>query len=232
MVTGPKDVASVLNGETGVLAASNRDGKIVIQMSTIDEESTVEFSELVQTRGMRFVDCPVAGSLKQVQSAELILLAGADEKVLKMVEPILKSMGKAIIHAGEIGKGSALKLCMNLIVAQMTTAICESVALAKVQSINPQLIFDVIKESPAINCGYFRIKENNLLNETYAPAFSLSNMLKDIKIIDHTAKMKRLPLPVNQAVRFLMENAKTEGYGDEDLSSIAKLLRPKINTEG
>lgn len=232
MVTGPNDVRDVITGSQGILESTNRDGKILIQMSTIDEKATLEFSELVESRGMYFLDCPVAGSKKQVEAAELILLAGGDGKVLKKVETLLSSLGKATIHAGPQGKGTALKLCMNLIVAQMTTALCESVALAKVQGIDPRYIFDVIQESPAINSGYFQIKKNNLLDQKFDPAFSLNNMLKDVTFMDEAAKKHKLGLPVNQAVRYLMEATKAEGLGDEDLSSMLKILKPKVGVGG
>lgn len=225
MVTDPKAVFGVLEGDSGVLSGAVM-GKTLIQMSTIDEQSTLRAAELARGRGMKFLDCPVAGSKKQVEAAELIILAGGDLEIIDNVRPILMSMGKAVVHAGEIGKGTALKLCMNLLVAQMTTAICESTALAKVQGVNPQKIFDVIKQSPALNCGYFQIKEKSILNEDFTPAFSLHNMLKDVIFMNEAAKSHRLGLPVTQAVRFLMEATSTEGFGNEDLTVVTKLLKP------
>ena len=116
----------------------------------------------------------MAGSKVQATQGQLILLAGGETPVLEENRELLLSVGKTIVHAGGVGKakGPALKLCMNLIVAQMTTALCESVALARVQNIDPIKIFDVIRNIPDFNCGYFQIKEKALLEENFAPAFS------------------------------------------------------------
>ncbi|MCG3203858.1 MAG: 2-hydroxy-3-oxopropionate reductase [Elusimicrobia bacterium] len=226
MVTDPAAVEDVLTGRDGIFSSKNIKGKTLIQMSTIDEKSTLEFSESTNKNGMVYIDCPVAGSKKQVEEAQLILLAGGMKADLLKWDDLFKAIGKAVVHAGPVGKGSALKLCMNLIVAQMTTALCESVALAKVQDLNPEKIFEVIKQSPALNCGYFQIKEKTLLEENYSPAFSLKNMLKDVRFMDAVARQKKLPIPVTQAVKFLMEGALTEGLGDFDLTSISALLKP------
>jgi 3-hydroxyisobutyrate dehydrogenase-like beta-hydroxyacid dehydrogenase len=228
MVTDPSAVRDVLTGHQGLLRA-NVAGKTLIQTSTIDEPSTLEFAKEAHAKKMFFLDCPVTGSKKQVEEAALILLAGGDDALIEKWKPLLLSMGKSIVHAGDIGKGTALKLCMNLIVAQMTTALCESVALAKAQNLAPKKIFDVLAQSPALGCGYFKIKEKALLEQQFAPAFSLRNMLKDVRFMDQAGKNHRLPLPVTQAVRFLMEAAVTDGYGDEDLTSVIKVLRPSTN---
>ncbi len=226
IVTDPAAIKAVLTGPDGILAASGLKGKTLIQMSTIDEKSTMEFATMAEAKGMSFLDCPVTGSKKQVEEAQLILLAGGDAGLIDHWNDLFAAVGKAVVHAGGIGKGTALKLCMNLIVAQMTSALCESVALAKVQELNPAKIFEVIGHSPALNCGYFKIKEGPLLEGAFAPAFSLNNMLKDVRFMDQTAKNKRLNIPVTQAVKYLMEMAVADGHGDEDLTSISAILKP------
>lgn len=225
MVTDPAAVKQVLTAPKGVLSVDVK-GKALIQMSTIDPDTTHAVRTLAEDKGMGFLDCPVAGSKKQVEEAQLILLAGGPAGLLKKWEPLLLSMGKAIVHAGDVGQGTALKLCMNLIVAQMTTALAEGAALARAQGLSPSKIFDVIDASPALNCGYYQIKKRAFIEGDFAPAFSLSNMLKDVRFADHVAKTARVALPVNQAVRFLMEAASAAGYGAEDLTSVAKILKP------
>ena len=225
MVTGPDAVRDVLAGPAGIFTAGVS-GKTLIQMSTIDEPSTKEFSVAAAKHGIRFLDCPVAGSKKQVEAAELILLAGADESLLAEWTPFLKSIGMAIVHAGGVGKGTALKLCMNLVVAQMTTALCESVVLAQAQGVDPAHIFEVISHSPALNCGYFRIKERAFLDDNFSPAFSLDNMLKDVRFMSEAAARAAIELPVTDAVKEVMERAAESGFGKDDLAGLIRVLRP------
>ncbi|MBV9079886.1 MAG: NAD(P)-dependent oxidoreductase [Elusimicrobia bacterium] len=224
IVTDPAAVRAMLLGSRGALA-ENGAGKILVQMSTIDEPSTMEFAREAERRGWKFLDCPVTGSKKQVTDAQLILLAGGDSDVLERCRPFLESVGKAIVHAGGVGKGTALKLCMNLIVAQMTTALCESVTLAQLQGLDPKKIFDVIGHSPALNCGYFAIKQKALLESDFSPAFSLDNMLKDVRFMTDAARRRQAPLPVTEAVRALMEAAAADGFGPDDLAGLVRALK-------
>jgi 3-hydroxyisobutyrate dehydrogenase len=219
MLTNPEAVRAVMDGPEGFLAHPKK-GLVWIQMSTIDMESTQSFATLAEDRGVIFVDCPVTGSKKQVEAAELILLAGAEKEALQYVRPILSRLGKTIIEAGVVGNGTALKLCMNLIVAQMTTALAEAVSLAESTEINPALIFQVLRASPALNCGYFAIKEQALLKRDFSPAFSLDNMAKDVAFMVHEAAHRGIKLPVIEAVQTLLQKARAEGHGSQDLSAL------------
>ncbi|MCB4756649.1 MAG: NAD(P)-dependent oxidoreductase [Elusimicrobia bacterium] len=226
MVTDPSAVRNVLMGKDGVFEAPVS-GKTLIQTSTIDQKSTLEFAKAAKDKGMDFLDAPVTGSKKQVEEAQLIFLAGGEASLIEKWKRLLLTMGKHIVHAGDIGQGTALKLCMNLVVSQMTTALCEAVALAKALELDPGKIFEVLDQSPALNCGYYKIKQKGLLEGHFAPAFSLNNMLKDVRFMDQAAENKKLRLPVTRAVRGLMEEAAVEGFGNDDLTSILKLLKPK-----
>ena len=225
IVTDPAAVRAHLNGPTGVFAGDVK-GKTLIQMSTINGDATMAFAKDAAAHGMKFLDCPVTGSKKQVEDAALILEAGGDKALVDECAPFLRSVGKAIVHAGPVGQGTALKLCMNLIVAQMTTALAEAVAFAKAQGLDPARVFEVIGHSPALNCGYYQIKEKTLLESDFAPAFSLDNMLKDVRFMTDTARGKDLDLPVTEAVRSVMERATAAGYGADDLTGVIRAIRP------
>jgi 3-hydroxyisobutyrate dehydrogenase-like beta-hydroxyacid dehydrogenase len=226
MVSDHNAVREVSLGATGFLTSDVK-GKIWLQMSTVNPKTTLELANEAQKRGMRFLDAPVTGSKKQVEEAQLIILAGGDEDVVNDCRDVLMATSKAIVDAGDIGKGTLLKLSMNLAVVQMTTAICEAVAFAKNLGVNPEKIFEVISHSPALNCGYYQIKKKPLLEGDFSPAFSVANMLKDVRYMDEAAKTARMGLPVTQAVRFILEAAMAEGLGAEDLTSIVKILGPR-----
>jgi len=121
--------------------------------------------------------------------------------------------------------GTALKLCMNLIVAQLTTALAESCSLALKTGIRPEHVFETFYNSPALNCGYFRMKEKNILDLEFSPAFSLKNILKDVRFMLEAAKEKNLKLPVTEAVEKTLNEGFKRGYWDEDLTAIMKLYK-------
>ncbi len=226
LVTDHMAVREVSLGLNGFLTASVK-GKTWLQMSTVNEKSTHEFAKEAADRGMDFMDSPVTGSKKQAEEAQMIILAAGDKKVLDKCRDVYMGTSKAIVEAGEIGKGTLLKLAMNMAVVQMTTAICEAYAFAKAQGVDPEKIFEVIGHSPALNCGYYQIKKKPLMDGDFTPAFSIANMLKDVRYMDEATKAVRLGLPVTQAVRFTLESAMAAGIGAEDVTAIVKILEPR-----
>ena len=160
----------------------------------------------------------------------MILLAGAEEKDLQKIRPLISCMGKTVVHAGPVGAGTALKLCMNLIVAQMTTGLAEAVTLAEATGVHPKNIFDVLRSSPALDCGYFRIKEQAILKQDFSPAFSLANMLKDVRFMTKEASKRGTSLPVTKAVQGLLELASQEGYAHQDLMVLCRVLSRKVSS--
>lgn len=223
MVADPAAMDAVLEGPEGVLSAF-MGGNTLINMSTLSPDYTAALAKKCFIAGVSFLDCPVSGSKGAAESAQLVILAGGDKAVAAKLAPVFKAMGRAVIYAGPAPSGTALKLCINLVVAQLTTAITEAAALAEAQGIAPALIFDTLAENPALNCGYFTLKKNNVLNKEYAPAFPLRHMLKDARFMLAEAARKNLELPVTAAVEKLMEKSYNSGYGEQDLSVVLRNL--------
>ncbi len=224
MVQDDKAFFSILDGPEGLLPNAYP-GSFLINMSTISRNACIKTMEMCFEKGVKFIDCPVAGSKPLAEKGNLVLLCGADKKDLDENRDILLSMGKSIVHAGPPPAGTSLKLCVNLLLAQMTSGLCESASLAEKLSINPSLIFETIKNSPALDCGYFRMKERNILNEDFSPAFSVKNMLKDLKYINEAAKIKGLSLPISFMEEKIYEKTLKSGFYDEDLTALLKVLK-------
>ncbi len=232
MVSDPAAMRAVIDGPEGAAAAFSG-GSTLINMSTLSPDYTVELSKKCFAAGVAFLDCPVSGSKGAAESGQLVILAGGGAEALERASPVLRAMGREIVHAGPVPSGTALKLCINLIVAQLTTALAESAALAQAQGIDPGLIFRALALNPALNCGYFALKKDNILKREYPPAFPLRHMLKDARFMLQAAGKKRLELPVTAAAERLMTRALDSGYGAKDLSvvldNLTEPLREKEN---
>lgn len=223
MVSDPAAIDEVMEGPEGA-ASAFQGGNALINMSTLSPDYTAELAKKCYAAGVVFLDCPVSGSKAAAEKGQLVILAGAERAALERFTPVLKAMGKEIVHAGLPPAGTALKLCVNLIVAQLTTALAESAALAQAQGIDPALIFETLAHNPAMNCGYFSLKKDNILKREFPPAFPLRHMLKDARFMLAEAAKKRLELPVTAAVERLMTKSYNSGYGDKDLSVVLDTL--------
>ncbi len=226
MVTGDEAMEAVLGGPDGLFAA-RFGGSTLINMSTVSSAYCEKLAALCFREAVTFLDCPVAGSKPLAGNGTLIILAGAEEKALEKRRPLLLSMGRTVIHAGPPTAGTRLKLCVNLLLAQMTTGLCESAALAKAFGLDPELIFRTAEASPALDCGYFRMKKENILKREFPPAFALKDLLKDVRYILSGAASRGLELPVTAAVEILAAKTYNSGERNSDLTSILKSLDPR-----
>jgi len=223
MVADPAAMDAVLEGPAGVFAGGF-DGSLLINMSTVSVNYTRKLKDRCFMERVRFVDCPVSGSKPLAENGTLVLLAGGEERTVEEARPVLLAMGKTIIYAGPAPAGTALKLCMNLIVAGLTSALAESAALAEKLEIDPKLIFSALSASPALNCGYFKMKERNILEKDFSPAFALKHMLKDVRFMIKEAADRGQRLPVTDAIEKLMTKAARAGGGEKDLTVILNAL--------
>ncbi|MDO8803186.1 MAG: NAD(P)-dependent oxidoreductase [Elusimicrobiota bacterium] len=223
MVSDPAAMEAVMEGPEGVSSAF-AGGNTLINMSTLSPDYTASLAKTCFLAGVNFLDCPVSGSKGAAEDAQLVMLAGGEKETVEKFSPVLKAMGRAVLYAGPAPAGTALKLCVNLIVAQLTTALAEAAALAQAQGIAPALIFKTLALNPSLNCGYFDLKKDNILKKEFPPAFPLKHMLKDARFMLAEAAKKKLTLPVTAAVASLMEKSYNSGYGEKDLSVVLRNL--------
>jgi 3-hydroxyisobutyrate dehydrogenase len=224
MVSDVKAMREITEGPIGLFAADSPE-LTLINMSTVAPQYTKELALSCLKKRIKFIDCPVSGSKLQAQEKQLVLLAGGDKEDVEKNKKLLLTMGKSIVYAGNHPNGSSLKLCINLMVGQLTSALCESSVLAEALEINPELIFNVLDESSALKCNYFNLKKQNILTKDYPPAFALKNMLKDLRFIIEEAKIKKLQLPVTKSLEKVMLKSYNTGKANKDLTVIAETLK-------
>lgn len=226
MVSDPAAMEAVLEGPQGVFAGLPG-GNTLINMSTVTRDYTAALAKKCFVAGLNFLDCPVSGSKGAAENAQLVILAGGRKEVVEKFDPVLLAMGRTVVYAGEAPAGTALKLCINLVVAQMSSALAEAAALAEAQQLAPRLLFDTIAANPALDCPYFRMKKDNILKKEFPPAFPLKHMLKDARFMLAEAEKAKLKLPVTAAVTALLERSYNTGLGDQDLTAMLKTLLDK-----
>jgi len=223
MVSDPAAMEAVMEGPEGV-ASAFAGGNTLINMSTLSPDYTAALAKKCFMAGVNFLDCPVSGSKGAAESGQLVILAGGEKSAVEKLSPVLKAMSREVIYAGPAPAGTALKLCVNLIVAQLTTGLAEAAALAEAQGIAPDLIFETLSANPSLKCGYFEVKKEKILKKQFPADFPLKHMLKDARFMLAEAAKKKLSLPVTAAVVSLMEKSYNSGYGDKDLSAVLSNL--------
>jgi 3-hydroxyisobutyrate dehydrogenase-like beta-hydroxyacid dehydrogenase len=222
MVTGPEALSDLLWGPDGAGGTFNH-SKTFINMSSVAPRSTRKLAQELEPSGVTFIDAPVSGTKKPAEDGTLIILAGGPEVKVKELEPVLLAMGKKVIYCGPAGQGSMMKMFINLLLAMMMEGFAEVLNFGKLGGLSLEAMLDTVYSGP-LNCGMFQMKAANLQNKTYPTAFPLKHMTKDAKFVVDTAFELGAPVPVGQMLLHLYRTGVAQGWGDEDISAIAKVL--------
>lgn len=197
-------------------------GKIVIQSSTIDPDSSDRFRGQVEARGARYLEAPFTGSKPAAEQRKTVYYLGGPADLIAAVEPLLKLVSEVrLVIAAEPRKASALKLAMNLNLAVMLEGLSEALAFARRAGVGDDTFFTAL----AGNAGYSpfaKLKETKLRTGDFSPQFSVKHMHKDMRLASVAAGAGRLPLL--EAVRERLRLAEEGGSADLDFTVLLKLL--------
>jgi len=222
MVTGPGDLLAVLNGAEGVVAGL-APGKVVLNMSTVSDKATEQAAALVQSAGGDYIDAPVSGSVKPAIDATLVILAGCTPKLLDRVTPLLQCMGREVVHCGDIGSGTRMKLVLNLMLGNMMESLAEAILLARNFELDPAMLLHALNGG-AMAAPMYQIKGKAITECDFTRQFPLHLMFKDLNLVLEAARHRHVPLPQTAAVRECFSVAMARGYGDEDMAAVMKAL--------
>ena len=121
----PAASASVVEGVEGVLTGITP-GTIWAEMSTTDEAEVTRLGALISAKGGHAVDCPVSGGCHRAATGNIAIFAGCERPVFEQLLPVLKAMGRRILHTGDLGSASILKVVTNYLATANLLSISEA----------------------------------------------------------------------------------------------------------
>lgn len=225
MLATPRAVEAVTLGKHGFLPHFPK-GSIWVDCSTVDPAFTRKMAEESAKRGIRFLDAPVAGSKIPAEKGELVFFVGGRKEDLEEVLPLLNAMGKAIHHQGENGKGTSMKLVVNLMLAASMAAFAEAVTLGEALGLDKETVVNTLLNGPT-TAPFLNGKKEHILRNHFATEFPLEHMQKDLQLIAQSAYENNVSLPLANVAKELYGLAKQYGWGQKDFSAIYGLLSTK-----
>jgi 3-hydroxyisobutyrate dehydrogenase-like beta-hydroxyacid dehydrogenase len=137
----------------GELAAHAKPGTVIAIHSTISPDTAVELAAQLQPQGIHIVDAPVSGGGGAAEKGELAVMVGAEREVYERIKPAFKQWASLVIHAGEPGAGTRMKLARNMLTFTSYAAACEAMELAEAAGLNLQALGRVVRHSDAQSGG-------------------------------------------------------------------------------
>ncbi|EHI12012.1 NAD(P)-dependent oxidoreductase [Mycolicibacterium thermoresistibile] len=135
------------------LAAGAGPGTVIAIHSTIRPETAVELAEQLRPKDIHLVDAPVSGGGGAAEKGELAVMVGADRDVYERIKPAFKRFASLVVHAGEPGAGTRMKLARNMLTFTSYVAACEAMELAEAAGLSLQALGRVVRHSDAQSGG-------------------------------------------------------------------------------
>jgi 3-hydroxyisobutyrate dehydrogenase len=135
-VTDEAASRAVWTGPEGAMTAALRPGTLIVEHSTLPHQWVLELDRLARQRGLRYVDCPVAGRPDAAAAGELAVFAGAAKADLDAITPLIKPLSKEIFHFGPPGTGTAFKLIYNVLGVVQIAGLAEALSAAEAAGID------------------------------------------------------------------------------------------------
>ncbi len=223
ILTNADALAAVYDGPAGVLAG-RLDGKLVIEMSTVQPHDEIALAAKVRGAGAAFVECPVGGTTGPARQGKLLGLAGGEAADIARARPLLDQMCRRVEHVGGVGAGASMKLAINLPLLVAYQAIGEAYVLCRHLGIDTKALMELFSDTsgapnilkargPAIAAALAGDPPGD-------PAFDIDSIRKDLRTMVAEAGLRGAELPLASRTLGIFDDASLEGWGDRDGSQL------------
>ena len=224
MLADDATLTAAHHGPDGIQAGV-RAGSVVIDMSTVSPETIVALAAELDTLGCTLIDAPVSGSVAAATAASLTIMAGGTSDAVERARPVLEAMGSTVVHLGESGRGSVMKLCVNAIVHSLNGAVSEALVLAERSGIPRERAYSIFMNS-AVAAPFVHYRQQAFEKPGEVPvAFRLELAAKDLRLAKEAAARAGAQLPQTATNLAVLEQAVEAGYADLDESGLAEYFR-------
>ena len=211
----PAASAAVMEGDDGLLTGMGP-GKIWMEMSTTDEAEVKRLGAKVIAAGGAAVDCPVSGGCHRADTGNISIFAGCDKATFDRILPLLTTMGRRVLHTGELGSASVLKVLTNYLATANLITCCEALVVAKAAGMDLATAY----EAMAISSGTSFVHETEsqvILNGSRDISFTMDLVLKDISLFQSVADRAGVELEINPLMIEIFKDGIAR-YGERELS--------------
>ena len=207
----PTISAAVVEGEDGLLEACGP-GKIWLEMSTTDEAEIKRLGAKVIATGAAAVDCPVSGGCHRADTGNISIFAGCDRATFDRVLPLLTTMGRRVLHTGDLGTASMLKVMTNYLATANLLSVCEALVVSKAAGMDLTTTYEAIKISSGTSFAH-ETESQVILNGSRCVDFTMDLVLKDIGLFQEIADRNGVPLELSPKLIDIFKDGQAR-YGE------------------
>ena len=213
----PKICAEVMEGENGILNGLS-ENKIWLEMSTTDETEVKRIGKKVIAKKAIPLDGPVSGGCHRAASGNIAIFVGGERRAFEKILPVLTVMGRKVLHTGELGTASVLKVITNYLASVHLVALGEAWTVAKKSNLDLKKTYKGIAVSSG-NSFVHETESQVILNGSYNINFTMDLVLKDTGLFDNLANKLKAPLEISPLIVKIFKDGQKR-YGSRAWSSM------------
>lgn len=222
-LNSPKVVRAAVFGPGGV-AEGAAPGTLIIDMSSIDPESTKTLAADARDKGLRWVDSPLSGGIPKAATGDLTLMQGGDVHDVAEAQNVLRRVASNQTRMGDAGAGQTTKLINQVLCGLNFLAVAEATALAEAAGVDARMIPQALKGGRA---------DSALLQE-YMPRFAardyrrtgrIDNMVKDLNGAQDLARLTHTAMPLTALCAEIHRMLTAAGLGGEDQAALMEFFK-------
>lgn len=191
-------------------------GKIWMEMSTTDEAEVKRLGARVIAAGGAAVDCPVSGGCHRADTGNIAIFAGCERATFERILPLLTTMGRRVLHTGDLGSASVLKVVTNFLATAHLIASAEALTTCKAAGMDLNIAYEAIKISSG-NSFSHETESQVILNGSRDISFTMDLVKKDIGLFQEVADRAGVPLEMNPLMIKIFDDGIAR-FGPRELS--------------
>ena len=192
------------------------EGKIWMEMSTTDEAEVKRLGEQVIARGGAAVDCPVSGGCHRADTGNISIFAGCDRATFERILPLLTIMGRRVLHTGDLGSASILKVVTNYLATANLVSCAEALTVSKAAGMDLNVAYEAIKISSGTSFVH-ETESQVILNGSRDISFTMDLVAKDIGLFQEVADRAGVPLELSPLLIDIFKDG-INRFGPRELS--------------
>jgi len=193
-----------------------KEGKTWLEMSTTDDAEVRRLGAEVISRGGKAVDCPVSGGCHRANTGNISIFAGCDRATFEIILPLLTTMGRRVLHTGELGSASILKVITNFLATANLVSCAEALTVAKAAGLDLRNAYEAIRISSGTSFVH-ETESQVILNGSRDISFTMDLVAKDIGLFQAVADRENVPLDLNPLLIEVFEDG-IKRFGSRELS--------------
>jgi 3-hydroxyisobutyrate dehydrogenase-like beta-hydroxyacid dehydrogenase len=217
-VAASHDLEEVTIGAKGILSG-NKQPKILIDSSTVSEESSAKVREGATKRGTQMLAAPVSGNAKVVKAGKLSFVVSGPREAFDTAMPYLDAMGKGASYVGEGDLARLVKICHNVFLGVVIQSLTEVTVLAEKGGVPRHAFLEFLNNS-VMGSVFSRYKSPSLVNLDFTPTFTPVLLKKDLDLGLDAAKRTGASMPVTAITRELVQSLIARGHVDDDFATL------------